>query len=254
MAPTTLRQIDLFGLKVNTYSMEEILDLVENAVRDGGFFRILTLNAEIAYRAWGDEKLAALINSADLVTADGAGILWAAAKRGTAIAEKVTGIDLFMNLARRGDNGHLRLYLLGSRPGVAEAAGAQLKKEYPGLNIVGSHHGYFADSESPAIARAIEASGADILICAMGAPRQDYWLARFGPACNVKVGIGVGGSLDVVAGQVRRAPVFFQKHGIEWFYRLLKEPWRFKRMLSLPRFTFYVRQAKRKLRRSEFQR
>lgn len=244
-------QIELLGLKVNDYTMEETLDLVENAIASEGFFRILTLNAEIAYKAWDNPQMASLINGADLVTADGSGILWAASKQGTPIQEKVTGVDLFMEIAKRGSDGRYSLFLLGAQPGIAEVAGANLQEAYPDLRIAGYHHGYFGDSESEAIVEKIAASGADILICAMGAPRQDAWLARYGRDCGVKVGIGVGGSIDVAAGNVRRAPVFFQKHGMEWFYRLIREPWRFRRMMSLPRFTLRVRQEQRKVQRGK---
>ena len=230
------RQIDFLGLQLHDLTMAETLAFVGNAAQGDRFARILTLNAEIAYNAWQDEELTALVNTADLVTADGAGILWAAEHLGLPVREKVTGIDLLQQLVAAAADGHLRFFFFGAVEGVAQAAAEKLRAQYPDLAIVGCRNGYFDDSESPAIAAEIAACGADVLICAMGAPRQDRWLRDFGPLCGAKVGIGVGGSLDVIAGNVKRAPVFFQKHGVEWLYRLAREPWRAKRMMTLPRF------------------
>ena len=129
-----------------------------------------------------------------------------------------------------------RVYLLGAKPGVAETAGERMKAQFPGLEICGTHDGYFQD-DAPVI-KDINALQPDLLLVCLGAPKQELWM--HGNAAALKVGLmaGLGGSLDVFAGTVKRAPVFFQKLGLEWFYRLIKEPWRFKRMMKLPKFLF----------------
>lgn len=225
--------------------MAEALALIDGALKKDGLTQVITLNSEIVYEAYGDAKLTGLVNGADLVTPDGTGILWAAAKYGETIRERVCGIDLLMALLEKYSNGSCGFYFLGAKPDIARAAAENIRKQYPGLKFCGYHHGYFGKENSDAMADIIKKSGADLLIAAMGAPFQDYWIAEYGEKCGVKVGIGVGGSLDVIAGVVKRAPDFFQRTRLEWLYRLIKEPSRLKRTATLPKFMRLVKKQSR---------
>lgn len=236
-----LSEVRILGLKVHDVDMAQALAFVEEALAKDGLSRIITLNAEIAYGAHDKDDLAALINEADLVTPDGTGIIWAAKQYGTPLKERVCGIDLLMALMERYNDDSFGFYFLGSKPEVAEAAAEKIQSQYPKLRYCGYHDGYFGKENSEAMAAEIAQSGADILIVAMGAPFQDQWIAQYGGACNVKVGIGVGGSLDVISGAVKRAPKLFQKLRLEWLYRLLTDLSRWKRMMALPKFMGLVK-------------
>lgn len=235
------KEARILGLKVHNVDMATALDFVEDALHKDGLSRIITLNAEIAYGAHNDEALCALINEADLVTPDGTGILWAAGRYGVAIKERVCGIDLLTALLERYDNDSYGFYFLGAKADVAERAAEKIRMKYPRLRYCGYHDGYFGKENSEAMAKEIAESGADILVVAMGAPFQDQWIARYGEACGVKVGIGVGGSLDVISGSVKRAPKIFQRLRLEWLYRLLTDLSRWKRMMVLPKFMRLVK-------------
>lgn len=221
--------------------MAGALDFVEEALQKDKLSRIITLNAEIAYGAYDNASLCDLINHADLVTPDGTGIVWAANQYGTPLKERVCGIDLLIALMERYNNDSYGFYFLGSKPEIAAAAAEKIKEQYPHLRYCGFHDGYFGKENSEVMAEEIFQSGADILIVAMGAPFQDEWIAQYGEKCGVKVGIGVGGSLDVISGAVKRAPKIFQKLRLEWLYRLLTDFSRRKRMMALPKFMSLVK-------------
>lgn len=221
--------------------MNGAVAFVEEALTKDKLSRIITLNAEIAYGAHSDSDLCDLINHADLVTPDGTGIIWAANQYGTPLKERVCGIDLLVALMERYNDDSCGFYFLGSKPEVAAAAAEKIKEQYPHLRYCGYHDGYFGKENSEIMAEEIAQSGADILIVAMGAPFQDQWIARYGEKCGVRVGIGVGGSLDVISGAVKRAPKIFQKLRLEWFYRLMTDLSRWKRMMALPKFMALVK-------------
>lgn len=221
--------------------MAEACAFVDEALDKDGFSRIITLNAEIAYGAYGNEELSSLINEADMVTPDGTGIIWAAGQYGTPLKERVCGIDLLLALLERYRDGSRGFYFLGAKPEIASAAAEKIRAQYPELKYCGYHDGYFGKENSKAMAEEIAQSGAEILIVAMGAPFQDQWIAQYGGLCNAKVGIGVGGSLDVISGAVKRAPKIFQKMRLEWLYRLLTDLSRWKRMMALPKFMRLVK-------------
>ncbi|MEE0775604.1 MAG: WecB/TagA/CpsF family glycosyltransferase [Bacillota bacterium] len=232
------KEIHVLGLPVVDASMEETLAYIDRVVDEGGFSRIVTMNAEIAYAAATNSEIRSIVETADYITADGSGILWAAERYGTPLRERVSGIDLVQNLLSQGKH---RFYFLGAHPEVVEAAVANIRRDYPQAEIVGYRDGYFKEEESPAIAREIAAAQTDILFVAMGFPRQDQWITQYHDAANIHVAIGVGGSLDVLSGNVKRAPRFFQKTGLEWFYRLCADPKRLKRTMALPKFMSLVK-------------
>ena len=196
---------------------------------------VVTPNAEIAYEATRDSDLCALLNQADLVLPDGAGVVLAAKLRKTPLKEKVAGFDFATNLlpifAERGT----RLYLLGSKPGIAEQAAENMKKAAPGLAICGTADGYFTD-EAKVVRRVNEAKAEALFVC-LGAPKQEQFMFRHQREFStVRLMIGLGGTLDGFAGTVKRAPDWMIRANLEWFYRLLKQPSRFGRMLRLPKY------------------
>jgi N-acetylglucosaminyldiphosphoundecaprenol N-acetyl-beta-D-mannosaminyltransferase len=203
-------------------------------------FQICTVSPEFVMIAQDDPGFMGVLRSADLCVADGVGLLLAARYLGHPLPERVTGSDGVPIIAGRAAREGWRLYLLGAAPGVAEQAAARLVEQNPGLQIAGTYAGSPALGEEDDIVARINASSADILLVAYGAPRQDEWIARNRARLNVKVAMGVGGTFDFVAGIVPRAPRWMQRAALEWLHRLIKQPWRWRRMLRLPRFVWAV--------------
>jgi len=217
--------------------VERVADLIET----GGPRRVITLNPEILYRAVRTEhSLFDLINRADLVTADGEGIVWAGRVAGTPFPERVTGIDLMLRLVERAAIEGWKIYLFGAAPGVAEEAAANLTRRFPGLQVAGTQNGYFKPDEEARIAQAIRQASPQLLFVALGAPAQEKWIDRNIASIGDVVAMGVGGSLDVISGRVVRQPLWMQKLKIEWLGRLISEPSRWRRMLVLPKFAWLV--------------
>ncbi|MDS1029693.1 WecB/TagA/CpsF family glycosyltransferase [Bacillota bacterium LX-D] len=246
-------RVEILGTKIDKVTMDEALEKISSFIAEGTPRQVVTLNAEIIYRAQSEEKLKFLINNADLVTPDGAGVVWAARKLGTPLPERVTGIDLLQEIVEKASIYNWKLYFFGAAPTVAETAAKKLQQKYQNLNknlkIVGTSHGFISSNEMPALLAEINEVKPDVLFVALGAPRQEYWIQKYMAQLKVPVCIGVGGSLDVIAGKVKRAPKIFQKLKLEWLYRLIKEPWRYKRMLALPKFMLKILQeTKRKQR------
>lgn len=233
-------KVDILGCGVDMVDMAGALEKVETFINAGTPHHIITLNAEIIYRAQNEPKLKKVINSAHLVTPDGAGVVWASRRLGKPLRERVTGIDLTTELAGKASQKGWKLFLYGAAPGVADEAALNLKKKYPGLRIAGTSHGYRKPEEMPDLIAEIKKAKPHILLVALGAPRQEYWIREHLQEIGVPVCMGVGGSFDVLAGRVERAPVWAQKAGLEWAYRLVKQPSRFKRMLALPKFALKV--------------
>jgi N-acetylglucosaminyldiphosphoundecaprenol N-acetyl-beta-D-mannosaminyltransferase len=200
---------------------------------------VVTLGVEMVMYAQRDVRFRTLVDRAALSLCDTIGILLASRLRGGPLRERVTGIDLIGPLAERSAAGAgLRFYLFGGGPGVAERAAGELRRRYPGVQIAGARDGYFAPAQSSTIAASIAASGANVLLVGLGSPKQEYWLEDFLATTRCGVGIGVGGSFDVLAGMVPRAPRAWRRAGLEWLYRLIREPSRWRRQLALPHFAF----------------
>jgi len=232
--------IDIMGISIDNVTMEQALKKLENFLSEDGVHMVFTPNSEIMMAARRDPELAQIFSQAHMLVADGAGVVLASKILGTPLPEKVSGYDLVKNSFSMAAHRKIRYFLLGSKPGTAETAGKNIMRDYPGVEIVGYHHGYFKPEEESSIIDTINRSHADILLVALGAPKQEKWIYKHRNELNVKVCIGVGGSLDVFAGNVALAPDFFRNNGLEWLYRLYKEPWRFKRMLDLPKFMLLV--------------
>ncbi|MCX7749070.1 MAG: WecB/TagA/CpsF family glycosyltransferase [Clostridia bacterium] len=228
--------VDVLGVPVDNVTMQGALEKLKTFLSENKNRAVYTPNAEIMMAAQRDPSLKHVLKNADLLVADGAGVVLASKVLKPKLPERVAGFDLVKNSFSIFASQKVKYYLFGGKPGIAEEAAANIMKDYPGIEIVGVRDGYFSKDQENKIIHDINASGADILLVALGAPKQEKWIHEHKDLLKVKVCIGVGGSLDVFAGRVKRAPRFFQKNGLEWLYRLIKEPWRFKRMLDLPRF------------------
>ncbi|MBO4852557.1 MAG: WecB/TagA/CpsF family glycosyltransferase [Schwartzia sp.] len=206
---------------------------------------IATANAEMIMNATRDEELFEILRSADLVVPDGAGTVWAAHHLGYEMPERVAGYDLSQELLRRAPQKNRRVFFFGSAPGVAEKAKQKAEELYPGISVVGVRNGYFSSEEEPEIIREIREARPDLLLVALGVPKQEKWLNKHKEELDVPVSIGVGGTLDVMAGTMRRAPVWMQKAKLEWLFRGLLQPKRAGRLLALPKFVFRVHASKK---------
>lgn len=233
----------ILGVRVDNIDMIQALCLVQQYIGSDSAHQIVTVNAEILYNASQDRELAALIENADLVTPDGSGIVWAANVLGEPLKERVTGIDLVLEICRQAAPNQWKVFLLGGKPGVAHLAGENLKNKYPGLDIAGIRDGYFQEADEDELIEEINASKAQILFAGLGSPKQESWLAAYKTQLKPKVLLGVGGSFDVISGQLKRAPGLFQKLGLEWLYRIIRQPWRFKRALAIPKFQWAVKKS-----------
>ncbi|MCL5772807.1 MAG: WecB/TagA/CpsF family glycosyltransferase [Firmicutes bacterium] len=235
-------RVEILGLQVDRVNMEEVLQKTEEFIKDGGFHQVVTLGTEMAVTASYDKEFKEVINSAHLVVPDSVGILWAAKKKGKVLSERVAGIDIIYRLSELAIKKGWSFYLLGAKPGIAEAAAENLCKFREGLKIAGTHHGYFTDDAG--VIEDIKRCKPDILLAAMGFPRQEKWIRNNREILGVPVCIGVGGSFDVLSGKLKRAPDIFIKLGLEWFYRFFKEPSRFQRLMALPKFMIMVYKEK----------
>ena len=234
---------DIMGITFDNVTMQQALERAGEILAGDKTCYAVTPNAEIAYEALRDESLRALLNEADLVLPDVAGVVLASKLLKTPLKQKVAGVDFADGLLGLLAESGRSVYLLGSKPGVAELAAEKMREKHPGLIICGMHDGYFKD-EAPVI-EAVNAAKPDVLFVCLGAPKQELWMEKNGPATGARLLCGLGGSMDVFAGTVERAPKFWSDHGLEWFYRLCKEPKRVGRMLRLPLFLVHVRQEKR---------
>ncbi len=231
-------RIDVMGIGFDNVTMPEAIEAAKTLLETPVASYCVTPNAEIAYESLHDSNLRQILNGADLVLPDGSGIVLGAKILGTPLKQKVAGVDfadaLLEVLAQTGQG----LYLLGSKPGIAQQAAQKMVEKHPGLQIAGMHDGYFQE-EGPVL-DAINASGAAVLFVCLGSPKQELFMARHQQDLHVRFMIGLGGSLDSFAGTVKRAPKWMIQLNLEWLYRLIKEPWRFKRMLRLPKFVWAV--------------
>ena len=237
--------ISLFDVRIDAVTMAEAAALATEFISRRRPHLVVTVNTEMVMLARQDHNLKHIVNSAALAVPDGAGIVWAARRFGLPLPERVAGFDLVMYLLALAPQRGYKIFLLGGAPGVAEAAAAAAARSFPGLTVAGTHHGYFSADQDEQVVKMIAASGADILLAALGVPKQEKWLWDKREHLAVPLLVGVGGTFDILAGVASRAPVWMQRAGLEWLYRLLKEPWRARRMMVLPRFAWQVLRAKK---------
>ncbi|MCL5105580.1 MAG: WecB/TagA/CpsF family glycosyltransferase [Armatimonadetes bacterium] len=240
--------ISLLGVKINRVDMAATLDAIRGFIKSGEPHMIVTADASMVVRAREDEEFRNILNNADLITPDGSGILKGASMLGTPLIERVSGCDICQELCRLSAEEGFSIFFLGSEPGIAEQAAENLKKDYPGMHVAGTHHGYFRPDEDAIIVKMVRDSGATILLAGMGIPRQEKWIVKYRNELGVSVAMGVGGSMDVFAGKVKRAPVWFQKHGLEWAYRLANDPSKIRKVAVLPRFMWMVMKERQQAR------
>ena len=230
--------VNILGVLVDRDSFNDALSRAASFLEDNAAHAIYTPNPEIIMHAYRDENYAAVLNRADMVVPDGIGVVYGSRIVGRPVSERVAGFDLSCALLAHAGKTGKRLFLFGGKPGVAEEAAKKISETYPGIFIAGTTHGYHKSYDH--VAAEIAESAADIVLVCLGAPKQELWIDENKDKTGAKVLIGAGGSLDVFAGTVKRAPLFFRKLNLEWFYRLIKQPSRIGRMLDLPRFAWKV--------------
>lgn len=244
-------KVNILGVKVDKVTIDEAVSKIFNMLDEEGAHTVFTPNSEIILMAYKDSQFCDVLNFADLLTADGIGVVYASKILGDAISQRAAGYDIACEVVEKiAKTGH-KLFLFGGKPQIAEMAKERLEKKYPFIQIVGTRNGYFRDEDEEDIINEINQSGADIVFVCLGAPKQEMWIYKNKDKLKTKVLMGVGGSLDVFAGVVERAPDVWCKLGLEWFYRLVKEPWRFRRMLALPKFGLTVLVHGRKFKGEE---
>lgn len=239
-APAAQGRVTLLDIPVDPLTMAEALTRVEAFITAGGPHHIFTADASGIARAQEDRELFSIIGQADLVTADGAGVLLASRIAGARLPERVSGCDLVMTLCALAAARGYAVYFFGAAEGVAHDAAAILQERFPGLRVAGVRNGYYAPEDEARIARDIAVARPEILFVALGVPKQERFIRGYFEELGVPVMLGVGGSLDVIAGRLQRAPRWMQRTGLEWLYRLLQEPQRLPRMLLLPQFILQV--------------
>ncbi|MBK8020394.1 MAG: WecB/TagA/CpsF family glycosyltransferase [Chloroflexi bacterium] len=233
-------RLHLLGLPVSVITYREWMARIARWMATDRLHHVCTINPEMIMIARRDPIFSVVLQRADLTVPDGVGLLLASRWKGRRLPERVTGSDGVPMIAAEAARLGWRLYLLGAGPGVADKAAAVLQRDHPALQIVGIYEGSPAAEEEDSIVERVNASGADILLVAYGAPEQDKWIARNAPRLNVRMAMGVGGTFDFIAGIIPRAPESMRRLGLEWLYRLYLQPWRIKRMLRLPRFALAV--------------
>lgn len=241
-----MEKVDILGVKFNNVNMERAIKEIEYMLMENKFHMVVTPNPEFVMLADKDKEYMNILNGADLVLPDGIGIVIGSKIMGEKISERVTGFDVCKNIFELSNRKGYTIYFLGAKEGVAQRAKEKLESKYENIKIVGVHNGYFkGDSiEEENLLNEINSLKPDILLVALGTPRQEKWLDRNRKRLNVKVAIGVGGTFDVVSGDLKRAPKFIQKAKLEWLYRLLQEPKRIGRVSIIPKYLIKILKKK----------
>ncbi len=232
--------MNILGVPVTPFTMQEAVSWVMMRTEQKEITQVVTANAEIIMLCQRQPDYKKLLQEVDLVLPDGAGAVWAGRQLGYQVPERVAGYDLFLQLLQYSAQHGTKLFFFGAAPGIGEAAKAKAEVMYPGVKIVGTRNGYFQEEQEKAIVQQINGSGAQVLFTALGAPKQEFWLHKYRDELVPPLRIGLGGSFDVLAGKVQRAPQWMQKASLEWLYRLYKQPSRLGRMMAIPQFMLKV--------------
>ena len=240
--------IEIFGVKIHNITFEEATREVEGYLKGEDLKVIYTPNPEIVMGAKDDSRLRSLINHGDMITADGIGLIYASRIKKKPLKERVTGYHLSIKILEIANENNYSIYLLGSKDGIAKMAAENIKKYYPNIRIAGYHHGYFKGShrgdenheEEIKIIDDINNSNPDIIFLGLGFPNQENWIDANKDKIKGKVIIGNGGVIDILSGTIKDTPEIYRKIGLEWLYRLVKNPSRIKRQLVIPKFMFKV--------------
>lgn len=242
------KQVNILGVRFDNESNQSARQKISQWLDETGLKKIYTPNPEIVMMADKNPEFKEVLNRGDLIIADGIGVIYASRIGKKPLQERVTGYDTSIYLIEEAQRKGLSLYIMGGAKGVADKACENLRKDYPRLKIAGCHHGYYKGAhighagheEEQAVVKDINDSGADILFVCLGAVKQEQWIEANASQLNCKIAIGNGGTVDGLAGNLKRAPEFFQKANLEWFYRLVCEPSRIKRQIVLPLFMLKV--------------
>ncbi|MCE5201163.1 MAG: WecB/TagA/CpsF family glycosyltransferase [Synergistaceae bacterium] len=235
------RRPGLWGIRVDNISLNYAISQVQHWITSENTPHIIvTPDALAALRSRSDRRYRKIVREAGLVLPDGTGLIMALRIIGSPIQERIPGVEFTEHLCKRAAYEGWSVWLLGGGPGVSKIAGDVLAAKYPGLVIAGTNDGFFKADETGDICAEIAASGAKILFVGLGVPKQEYWLEDNLAATGAIVGMGIGGSMDVLSGRLSRAPKIWQKLGLEWLYRTIQEPWRWRRIMKLPIFVFYI--------------
>lgn len=243
-----MNKIKIFGVEINNLTLKEAVKIVERFLKSDTLNTICTPNTEIVMAAKEDSKLKNIINENDLIIPDGIGLIYGSKMRKKPLKERVTGFDLSIKLLEIANEKGYSLFLLGGKEGVAKTAAENISIKYPNVKIAGVHHGYFKGSHNGYnnhedelnLVQMINSTKPDVIFVGLGFPKQEVWIAENRKRIHGKVIIGNGGTMDILAGNMKRAPKIFQKLGLEWFYRLIKEPSRIRRQIALPKFIIYI--------------
>ncbi|WP_214627303.1 WecB/TagA/CpsF family glycosyltransferase [Paenibacillus agaridevorans] len=241
--------VPIFGIPFSKMSMDETVRYLTTAIEEGRQTHIITANPIMIMAALDNPAFADIMNKADLIVPDGAGVVWAAKYGGNPVAERVTGFDLMHRLLEQGEKRRWKAYLLGTSQEIIEAAAEKLQLQYPQVRIVGYRNGFFGPDDDAEIVDEIAALQPHLLFVARGMEKE-AWNVQYKERLGVPFIMGVGGSFDVVSGKLKRAPMVYQKLRLEWLYRLLQEPTRYKRMLALPKFVVKVIRNKENVTKS----
>ena len=237
--------VDVLGVKIDKMSLSETFEKAKGLLKTEGVSMIFTPNPEIVMRAAEDSEFKNILNSADICTPDGIGVVYASKILKNPVKERVPGFELSKMLMESVSKTGEEVFLFGSKPGIAEKAKENIEKMYPGINIVGTRDGYFKEEDEDGIIDMINESGAKLLYVCLGAPKQEKWIYKNRDRLKgVRLALGVGGTLDVLSGEAKRAPEIFLKLNLEWFYRIASNPSRWGRFLALPKFMFKVLKEK----------
>ncbi|VEF49631.1 putative N-acetylmannosaminyltransferase [Bacillus freudenreichii] len=233
------KKVDVLGIEFEHTTKTEIIHTLEKRIRDNKKTFLVTANPEIVMYAQRDPQYKKIVQSANYIIPDGIGIIMGAKLLKNQLPERIPGFDLMKDLLTIANKEQLRVFFLGAREDVLNKAIDNVKRDYPGIQIAGCHHGFF-NEEDPEVATMVQESNPDIVFVALGFPRQERWISNNAHLFQQGVFMGVGGSFDVLSGTVKRAPALWRKLNIEWLYRLIKQPQRWKRMTFLPIFMLKV--------------
>ena len=239
-----LQSTNILGVDIHKISMHETLEMLTKMALSGLSHHIMTVNPEFVMIAQENKEFKTVLANASLKLPDGIGIVVASKILGNPLKERVAGVDMVHLLAQVANEYKLRIFFLGAAPGVAEKTAKILQEENPCLQIAGTYSGSPRQEEENLICSIIEKTNPHILLVAYGPPKQDLWIARTMNRLKVPIAIGVGGTFDFIAGTAKRAPKWMRRFGLEWFHRLIKQPWRWKRMMTLPKFALSVFQTR----------
>jgi len=242
-------RVNILGIGIDPVTMQEALSRIERFIQERVPRIVITADASGIVLAQKDPRWRDILLKADLVTPDSFGIIWASRKLGSPLSERVTGVDLVLELCALSESKGYRLFFLGASPGVADKAVERMRKRFPGIRVVGTAHGYFSDEEERSIVEKVRHARPDVLFVAMGIPRQEKFIVEHLYEMAVPVSIGVGGSFDVLSGLTKRAPYLIQKMHLEWLWRLMMNPKKWRKVLTLPIFVWNVTISRKELDR-----